>query len=907
MTIKLEYVIVGYTAVHDPNNKVLELLAYSEGVPSQDIQTYQQSITLEPLPIADVKQSQTIAMSSFDAKTAILARAHYQNGDLELPIYQYILLPYEVLSGIGARLAPLQTLLDTPIPVHHTHHVNVDSLILPTIATGNLNIRVEQLHILIKELLNNRFELAMTLLGAVLHDRELLIRNFPKDVTQRISLIQGLRMLLPSAMAMRMSFSTYVTGLSENMPQVTFGDDVEEGNQWTIDWERPQVIPAVLEHPYIKLLQSLWKGDMANFVAEIKPMDVLSINFIQEYDFSSGLLALTKRFEIDLQVRRGEDVETEVMIDVLSSDVAPQGRLRYQYIEKLLRNALNNRDVVAGRLVAEELQRDENLQNALSSVFDEMLESQPDTVYVFIRNRLNNLGMDESWVPRLQAAASQSLDIAIDEGDGQTLMSWLELIAREPQAYQLEDILRDGILTAQPRAHDDGELGMRLILIATRKSPDMLEQLYADNDLMNALPSVVGQALQQTSSKSLESLIDNNPEYFLLALFHATQTSSDPLITAAIIERLWSLYVSDSKVNLPPIYRPLSLIRLLGTQISHLLTQASIEILLTHIIDRKDNKLFIEVATHLANRDVLFPQLSQILQSDTRSYDEVQALMNWVSDIENVAPQNIIETYLALLDYWNWDEGTQAIIESLARLLAQYPSSNISSRQLWKLFEICHTLHLDSSTRVAVNFLLRDLENHEEEAVVVQDFSRIYKQISGNKALLTTVNTWWRGYTQKRSLMQLQRIDRELETQRILETPRQILQTAIAMRRLFGNRDIVTFAEAVNTAYSILENITDAFDKSPLAEVDPVTVRTEVDGMSDELSPDERYVLAKNLRELAQHITLMADRRSKPSLMRSDEAIDRQLMHGEADPQGSIDVMKWVAGYLDGAHDDDET
>jgi hypothetical protein len=76
--------------------------------------------------------------------------------------------------------------------------------------------------------------------------------------------------------------------------------------------------------------------------------------------------------------------------------------------------------------------------------------------------------------------------------------------------------------------------------------------------------------------------------------------------------------------------------------------------------------------------------------------------------------------------------------------------------------------------------------------------------------------------------------------------------------------------------------------------------------MNGELSTEERYVLAKNLRELAQLVVWMSDKRSKSSLMRNDEVIDRQLMRGDANPQGSIDMMKWIAGYLDGAHDVDE-
>ena len=65
---------------------------------------------------------------------------------------------------------------------------------------------------------------------------------------------------------------------------------------------------------------------------------------------------------------------------------------------------------------------------------------------------------------------------------------------------------------------------------------------------------------------------------------------------------------------------------------------------------------------------------------------------------------------------------------------------------------------------------------------------------------------------------------------------------------------------------------------------------------------EERHILANNLRNIAQRITQMAEKRSKPSLIRSDDSIDRQLTQGEASPHGSIDMMKWIAGYLDGAH-----
>ena len=907
MTTTLDYVILGHISNRDLNDTELQLLAYSEGVPSQDPKAYLGLVNLSPMPVTDVDQSQSIAMARFDSQTAILARTHYQQGNLNLPIYQYILIPYEVLAGIGGRLTPLQSLLNTPIPIFQTGNNRVPPLKMPNIATGNLNIRVEYIERLINDLLKDRFQIALTLLGAIVHERHLLIRNFPMDLAQRIDLVQGLRMLLPSAAAMRMSFTSYCTSLTNSTPLLAFSDRIDDTNRWVFDWNESHVISAVLEHPYIQLLQSQWNNDISDLITYIKPMDILSLSFIHDDHFEHTLVNLTERFTLDQEVRQGESVETEAMILALGDDAPPQGRLRYKYIEKLLQNALNNRDTVAGKRVAQELNRDSNLEESLSSVFDEMLESQPDTVYVFIRNRLNNFGVDERWLPRLKIAATQSLDVAIDEGDISTLASWLELIAREPQTYGLDEVLKQGILDAQARAREDGELGIRLILIAARRVPEILDTLYQDDELMSALPNNVSTALRYNNVESLELLVDEKPEYFLLALSHAIQTSDEQLITLPTVRKLWSLYLADDTINLPQMYQPQFLIRSIGAQSSNQMTDTAIDGLLGAIIEANDNDLFIALVTHLANRGILFPRLSIQLQTHHQSVDQVLTLLNWVADIENILPKDITSTYFDMLDFWEWDVSTQPMIESLARSLFQNPSLPIASRHLWKILETCSTLKLESPARVAMNRLLQQFMQNDTIESVANEIVRIHKQIGWSKALQATFNTWWRGYTQSRTLVQLQRIDRELEAHRSLEVQRQILKTAIAMRRLLGTRDLVEFAEAINTAYSILESITDAFDTDQLTEIDSATIRDELDAVSEELPADERHILAKNLRELAQYITQMADNRSKPSIMKSDEAIDRQFMHGEGNPQGSIDTIKWIAGYLGGTHNlDDE-
>jgi hypothetical protein len=156
----------------------------------------------------------------------------------------------------------------------------------------------------------------------------------------------------------------------------------------------------------------------------------------------------------------------------------------------------------------------------------------------------------------------------------------------------------------------------------------------------------------------------------------------------------------------------------------------------------------------------------------------------------------------------------------------------------------------------------------------------------------------------------LGRIDKLLDGKRALEDFHNILETTLAFRRMLGKRSLQDFAKALDTAFSILEDLSESFDPSPRRAVnfDEGTIRAELGARETELSDQERQILAKNFKELAQLIGDMGDHRSKANLMRRGENIDRQLMTGEQQPVSAVDAMKWMSGYLDGTHDkaDDE-
>jgi hypothetical protein len=77
-------------------------------------------------------------------------------------------------------------------------------------------------------------------------------------------------------------------------------------------------------------------------------------------------------------------------------------------------------------------------------------------------------------------------------------------------------------------------------------------------------------------------------------------------------------------------------------------------------------------------------------------------------------------------------------------------------------------------------------------------------------------------------------------------------------------------------------------------------MRRELELRQTELNDQERQILASDLKELAHLIGVLGDHRSKASLIRREEEVDRHLLLGDQLPHGGVDVLKWMAGFLGG-------
>jgi hypothetical protein len=498
--------------------------------------------------------------------------------------------------------------------------------------------------------------------------------------------------------------------------------------------------------------------------------------------------------------------------------------------------------------------------------------------------------------------------VALKDGDTATLSGWLKLISREPADYDLGELLHQGILAAVERAHEDGELGSQLILLAARRSVDLTNTLLEDETLVTALPEIFRLAFQDYDPESILAFREQGRRIFLIALQRARAANVREVFTAPIIEALWEIFNEEKLAGLPDEYQAESFIREWIENGVDWLSSETLEVLLTLMVARERDELFYQLAQHLGEHEILFPMLATVFQNSGRSVTAILGLIGQLVTAGNITQQQAVNTYLALLAAWDWQLEALPLVEQMVRMIQQSASLTLTSEVGWRLLEVGSAANSELIARVAVKRLTAHLETIEDKAELVDHLLRLHDQVQWSQNVRQLVLDWWREFTRSQPLVNLQQIDKKLEGIRALEDARNIVETAVALRKLLGNRSLQEFAADINTTYNVLEAFCDSFDPAAKQSLnfDQPTVRAVLGAKGHELNPQERKLLAKNLKEMAQLITLLADNRSKTPLMRREDEFERQLTTGEQTPHSAIDTMKWMFGYLDGIQDTDE-
>lgn len=503
-------------------------------------------------------------------------------------IYEFIDVPRDLLEALAGNLAPLVSLFDVPIPRDRDV---IPPIRVPAVSAWSPRDRRVYLEKLYHDAARDDFRRLMGWLGAALHDRGLMIADYPGDTSARLAFIKGMIALLPTRVRPDLTFSTQRHDKTPTPARVVFARRGVTTMRWISDWA-DRTIPAdeVFGHPYIKRLLSLWNGDIGSLIGAIDQMDSFDLQ-PAERSLETALAAAAQRHELDARIQAGERLPVEALKTVLR-DVPPDGELRRAYAEQLLRHALEQRDAESSLLAARLMDVDPTLDEQLSNRLNRELALQPDAVYAFARARVS-AAPDDRWKFRLKTAALASLRVAILDGDAETVSNWLKLIAREPGAYGLIEVLHNGILAAQERARRDSDLAKALVILAIKRDAAALESLLADDDLLRALPDTLGRTLREADGDPLAVLQQYGAETFVVVLARAAISKQGDLFTPSVIEHIWKYFIGSAACNVPAAYQPDRVINALTDQHPVWLNAAALETLLTLALqDQRDDVFF---------------------------------------------------------------------------------------------------------------------------------------------------------------------------------------------------------------------------------------------------------------------------------------------------------------------------
>lgn len=594
----------------------------------------------------------------------------------------------------------------------------------------------------------------------------------------------------------------------------------------------------------------------------------------------------------------------------LSQLEAVDAAQREDYARRLLAHALTERDPELGLFVAHLMDKDPAIESALVDALKAAVNEQPDAVYSFARTRVAE-SAEKRWLPRLKLAALYSMRVAINDGGGcETIVNWLTLIAREPTSYELGDVLHYGILAAQESAHTDPDLARALILLAAKRDPSSLDPLLADQQLVNALPNNVGRVLRDLDGDPLALLQSKGVDIFLVSMGRAAAAGAGTMFTPGSIGKLWDLYSGLQPINstLPPAYQPARIVEILTTRGADFLNAESLEMLATLTLHAQQDDLFMALLHQEGGAKMLVPRLIAILEHSERTINDAISLIGRLMLAGDIQPIQAAHLYVNMLHGLEWRREALPLMQQLSRTLHQFPTIDIPPEALWNLLNAAAEVKDETMAKVAVKRLVADLEPLEEDAPFIENLRRLAAQTAWNETARGYVADWWRGFIRGQPIARLARLDKVLEGKRVLEDERGILQTLTAIRKLLGGRTLKDFAHDVRAAYTILEGLAESFDPNikRTAQFDADIMRSELDAREDQISPQERQIMANDLKEMARLIAEMGDNRTRANIMRRGDDLDRNLMKGDQAPHSAVDTMKWLSGYWGGTQEDDE-
>ena len=217
MTSALEYLVLGHEQDELGDTRCM-LLLFNGALPSLDPGFYIRIIDMEPMADDQGTGQPSLALVEYDGPQLLLvaAQAADQAGSFN---DHFVFMPISAVAESALQFEDWLALLPEA-----TGDVNVTlpSLPAPAFDANDSKTRAQHLQVMLDLYAADGFESLLSLLGAVIDARQLLISGFPPDFRKRLAFISAIQALLPGRLASCITFASHTPIHCQSRPQIVF-------------------------------------------------------------------------------------------------------------------------------------------------------------------------------------------------------------------------------------------------------------------------------------------------------------------------------------------------------------------------------------------------------------------------------------------------------------------------------------------------------------------------------------------------------------------------------------------------------------------------------------------------------------------------------------------------------------
>ena len=889
----------------------LQLLASSPGVTPDHVAEALQEARIPPMPGASAT-----AWGLLRTPTIPFLMVQSQVGSRRQAMRHIILLPAEVLRSLGGNLQALSQLIEPEMPIFEMVGNTIPVLHLPK---GDVPNAAEQEAAMLGLMTatRDRLDVIEALLAALIQGVQIVVKNAPVDLAQRIGLIEGLLALLPPPARFGVTFATHALPSTRVNAQIRFfSDDPVPTDALVYLWDEARIEGVQVEDKYARFIRSQLRLDTGLVVEQTTSLTAVAAWRIRLGDtLSDALNYASYRLKIDTAIQNNQPIEAGETAKVLAEDPTLTDALKAAYVRHLLAFALVLDEIEHADKLAVVVRGQPDLERViLQQMSEALVAGKADRVYRTLARWLSNpLGFNGMyWVELTQRAALGYAEQLAKAEQIEALNAFLGHARRNSGNVEIAPIIPRLIEIALPLAVENPVLAESVFVLAAGSLPgNRWQRFLGIKPLLAQLPPGLMQFVAVLSGqeaaqpdllvKVAGTFGDEWQPLLVIRLVEAALlTGRHEVISGSAISALVQAAQSPfGKSNDP-------LLAWIGRNLSDDETllrreSAAARGLLQILLIRG---AYEELAQELLHHGrLLYPtdkQLSyaamvrSLFLETPLPIDQVPNALKLLSS-KGLRPLPLAMAYFGALEQHQWSSD----IDDVAAELTTLVFSNrliIEAIQLDLIMQLLqhHVQRHDTNITMRIAALVPTAAARRGDAGLAP-LIQMYRALTWDDEVRTAAMEALRRFVRRCSDSfaphAIERFRQELG-----ENIGEMLAATHALRRLMGGEDLADYAYLLHTVAQFFYDTGLTYvDKNNLPNIPGLL--SDLDSLNGGLNDAERRALCSALIDLIRVIGVLSEQHRAIYARESDEQIDA-LLQAEGVARSVLDIFRVMGGYF---------